>query len=43
MERCVMGWIARDDTLDTGHARMDTDHMELAAVLARTGARRGEQ
>lgn len=30
-----MDWIAWDETLDTGHARMDAEHKELAAFLAR--------
>jgi hemerythrin len=28
-----MDWIAWDHTLDTGHARMDADHKELAALF----------
>ncbi|MBE0612287.1 MAG: bacteriohemerythrin [Burkholderiales bacterium] len=28
-----MNWIAWDDTLDTGHASMDTDHEELARLF----------
>jgi hemerythrin len=28
-------WIAWDETLDTGHARMDAEHQELAQLFAR--------
>lgn len=28
-----MDWIAWDDTLDTGYARMDADHKELAGLF----------
>jgi hemerythrin len=35
MEHCAMDWIAWDNTLDTGHAGMDTEHKELAALFKR--------
>ena len=30
-----MDWIAWDETLDTGHARMDAEHQELAQLFDR--------